>query len=123
MGTESLKIVVGADLKQAISAIGNLTDAMAGIGGAAVEATAGLNKIPLALRPIDAGKMKSLSDAVKSFKQEVAGFPKNPIPDPFKNIPKGANSAAFALQNVGRVAQDVPFGFIGIQNNLNPLLE
>lgn len=36
---------------------------------------------------------------------------------------KGSNQAAFALQNLGRVAQDAPFGFIGIQNNLNPLLE
>lgn len=36
---------------------------------------------------------------------------------------KGSNQAAFALTNLGRVAQDVPFGFIGIQNNLNPLLE
>lgn len=35
----------------------------------------------------------------------------------------GANQAAAALTNVGRVAQDLPFGFIGIQNNLNPLLE
>lgn len=35
----------------------------------------------------------------------------------------GTNSAAFALTNLGRVAQDAPFGFIGIQNNLNPLLE
>lgn len=35
----------------------------------------------------------------------------------------GANQASFALTNLGRVAQDAPFGFIGIQNNLNPLLE
>lgn len=35
----------------------------------------------------------------------------------------GANQAAAALTNVGRVAQDLPFGFIGIANNLNPLLE
>lgn len=39
------------------------------------------------------------------------------------SIAKGANQAGFALQNLGRVAQDAPFGFIGIQNNLNPLLE
>ena len=38
-------------------------------------------------------------------------------------VVKGSNSAAFALTNLGRVAQDAPFGFIGIQNNLNPLLE
>lgn len=38
-------------------------------------------------------------------------------------IAKGANQAGNALTNLGRVAQDAPFGFIGIQNNLNPLLE
>jgi hypothetical protein len=38
-------------------------------------------------------------------------------------VPAGANQAANALTNVGRVAQDLPFGFVGIQNNLNPLLE
>jgi len=40
-----------------------------------------------------------------------------------QNFAKGTNSANFALTNFGRVAQDAPFGFIGIQNNLNPLLE
>lgn len=38
-------------------------------------------------------------------------------------LSKGSNQAANALSNLGRVAQDAPFGFIGIQNNLNPLLE
>lgn len=40
-----------------------------------------------------------------------------------KSVAAGANQAGFALTNLGRVAQDLPFGFIGIQNNLNPLLE
>jgi hypothetical protein len=40
-----------------------------------------------------------------------------------KKAAAGTNTAAFALTNLGRVAQDAPFGFIGIQNNLNPLLE
>ena len=40
-----------------------------------------------------------------------------------KDFVKGSNSAAFALQNLGRVAQDAPYGFIGISNNINPLLE
>jgi hypothetical protein len=43
--------------------------------------------------------------------------------DSLKKAAPGANQAAAALTNVGRVAQDLPFGFIGIQNNLNPLLE
>ena len=36
---------------------------------------------------------------------------------------RGLNSATQSLTNIGRVAQDLPFGFIGIANNLNPLLE
>lgn len=40
-----------------------------------------------------------------------------------KKVVVGSNQAGFALTNLGRVAQDLPFGFIGIQNNLNPLLE
>lgn len=39
------------------------------------------------------------------------------------SVANGAGRASLALTNLGRVAQDAPFGFIGIQNNLNPLLE
>lgn len=35
----------------------------------------------------------------------------------------GSNQATTALTNLGRVVQDAPFGFIGIANNINPLLE
>jgi hypothetical protein len=34
-----------------------------------------------------------------------------------------SNQATNALSNLSRVAQDAPYGFIGIANNLNPLLE
>lgn len=40
-----------------------------------------------------------------------------------RNVAPGANQAGNALTNLGRIAQDAPFGFIGIQNNINPLLE
>lgn len=46
-----------------------------------------------------------------------------PAIDSFKKIIPGANQAGNALSNLSRVAQDAPFGFIGIQNNINPLLE
>lgn len=61
-------------------------------------------------------QIKNLVSAgsINSLKSLSAGF---------KDVVPGANSAGFALTNVGRVAQDLPFGFIGIQNNLNPLLE
>lgn len=38
-------------------------------------------------------------------------------------VPNSAGRATDALNNLGRVAQDAPFGFIAISNNLNPLLE
>lgn len=41
----------------------------------------------------------------------------------FKKLQSSSNSANLALINTGRVVQDLPYGFIGIANNLNPLLE
>ena len=40
-----------------------------------------------------------------------------------KTLPQGAGQATTALTNLGRVAQDAPFGFIGIANNIDPLLQ
>jgi uncharacterized protein YeeX (DUF496 family) len=40
-----------------------------------------------------------------------------------KQLTKGSNTAGQSLVNLGRIAQDAPFGFIGIQNNINPLIE
>lgn len=129
MATESLKIVIGADLGGAIANFNNLTVALTQTGEAAAGASALFAKIPASLRPINPAQMNALRDAVIQFKKEIGNIPKPPIPpippipDPFKKVIPGANAAGFALTNVGRVAQDLPFGFIGIQNNLNPLLE
>ncbi len=41
----------------------------------------------------------------------------------FKKLVPASNQATNSLTNLGRVVQDAPFGFIGIANNLNPLLE
>lgn len=45
------------------------------------------------------------------------------IPSKLQATGKASSEATLALGNLGRVAQDLPFGFIGIANNLNPLLE
>jgi hypothetical protein len=52
-----------------------------------------------------------------------AGQAANKSSNAFRPFTKGSNDATLALMNLGRVAQDAPFGFIGIANNLNPLLE
>jgi hypothetical protein len=41
----------------------------------------------------------------------------------FDKYNKSANTAIQTTTNLGRVVQDAPYGFIGIANNLNPLLE
>ena len=57
---------------------------------------------------------KALSSTAKASSEATTAFGK---------AGGGVNQAANALTNLSRVAQDAPFGFIGIQNNLNPLLE
>jgi len=39
------------------------------------------------------------------------------------NLTAGSAQAGQSLQNLSRIAQDAPFGFIGIANNINPLVE
>lgn len=41
----------------------------------------------------------------------------------FNRLPANSAQATNALSNLSRVAQDAPYGFMGIANNLNPLLE
>ncbi len=60
---------------------------------------------------VDAGLKRSAQQAAQAGAALSGGYT------------KAANQAAFATSNLSRVVQDAPFGFIGIQNNLNPLLE
>lgn len=41
----------------------------------------------------------------------------------YRPFVKGSNEALRATIDLGRVLQDAPFGFIGIANNINPLIE
>lgn len=59
--------------------------------------------------------IKETETALKSIKNIDTDFGKKIVP--------GANQAASALTNMGRIASDAPFGFIAIQNNLDPLIQ
>lgn len=67
------------------------------------------------------GLKTGMNDARKELASTAVAATK--LDSSLKGGAKGTNQAANALTNLGRVAQDAPFGFIGIQNNLNPLLE
>jgi hypothetical protein len=47
----------------------------------------------------------------------------NQLANSFSKVPNASNQANQALINSGRVLQDLNYGFMGIANNLNPLLE
>jgi hypothetical protein len=59
--------------------------------------------------------------AVQNIQQTVTAT--NSLGTAFQKLPNTSNQATYALSNLSRVAQDAPYGFIGIANNLNPLLE
>jgi hypothetical protein len=62
-----------------------------------------------------------INRAIDVTKSKIAAF--NSIRDPLKSLTSSTGQATVAMVNLGRVLQDAPFGFIGIANNLNPLLE
>jgi len=63
--------------------------------------------------------LKNTTDALKTTAAEA-----KKTGDALKsNLNNGANTAGQSLTNLSRIAQDAPFGFIGIANNINPLIE
>lgn len=65
---------------------------------------------------------KSTSKVSQALAQSSASMARNAA-NMGGSIAKGAGTATFAMTNLGRVLQDAPYGFLGIANNLNPLLE
>jgi hypothetical protein len=63
--------------------------------------------------------LKNTTDALKTTATEA-----KKTGDALKsNLNAGSAQAAQSLQNLSRIAQDAPFGFLGIANNINPLVE
>jgi hypothetical protein len=65
---------------------------------------------------------KSSAKVSQSLSQSSAQIAKNAAAMG-GSVKKGSNEAMQSLTNLSRVAQDAPYGFIGIANNINPLLE
>ena len=59
--------------------------------------------------------------AVQNIQETVTAT--NQLGAAFNRLPANSAQATNALSNLSRVAQDAPYGFMGIANNLNPLLE
>jgi hypothetical protein len=68
---------------------------------------------------------KSGKRAADGLSQPLANVPAaiDKVNASLKKLPETSNGATQSLINLGRVVQDAPFGFLGIANNLNPLVE
>jgi hypothetical protein len=119
MATAELKVRIDAEtgelkkgLDQANQKLGTFASkANSSVGGVAKSFTL-LNNTKFTFGQNYVSASQALANQAKKTSETLGG-----------SVAKGSNQAAFALTNLGRVAQDAPFGFIGIQNNLNPLLE
>jgi hypothetical protein len=64
------------------------------------------------------GEINYLNNQIKNLNTTISSLNQK-----MNTIGRPAGDATNALSNLSRVAQDAPYGFIGIANNLNPLLE
>lgn len=71
----------------------------------------------------DGKEFERLSVQVAKVKNEIKGINTAAASGSLKKLGKSSVDASGDLINLGRVVQDAPFGFLGIANNLNPLIE
>lgn len=64
------------------------------------------------------GEINYLNTQIKNLNGTITGLNQQ-----MNKVGRPTADATNALSNLSRVAQDAPYGFIGIANNLNPLLE
>lgn len=88
-----------------------MADLLVTVGADATQYTQGMQQVARTAQTTASTVTQSLAQAAASAQSSGSA------------IARSSAQASNALTNLGRVAQDAPFGFIGIQNNINPLLE
>lgn len=128
---EGLKLVIGAETSKAEQALKRFDALMNDTGTEAVKLGSTFSKA-FGRAPLQ--DLTNLNKSFASFKANASNFKIAGLGPQFSSsvkdanaqlqkLPNTSNQATAALINLGRVAQDAPFGFLGIANNLNPLLE
>ncbi len=79
--------------------------------------SADINSAVTGLQKVEA-QMKKATTSGQVFSANVVKANQS-----LQKIPAASGQATQSLTNLSRVAQDAPYGFIGIANNINPLLE
>jgi hypothetical protein len=66
----------------------------------------------------DVAEIQKLQTNVKGLETQISS-----LRGGMQKLTPASNTATQSLTNLSRIAQDAPFGFIGIANNINPLVE
>jgi hypothetical protein len=113
MATEQLQIKIGAEVSGVTQALNILQNQLARL-----QRLASLPNLSFDQLERLQGMMAKTGAQITKF--EAVAKRTGPA---LSSVRPGANEATQSLVNLSRVAQDAPFGFIGISNNINPLLE
>lgn len=124
----AMDIVIGADVQKAIAGLEHLSDELMQMSKTGVTSIEQLNRAMATIREsaakaTDIGQLAKFNTVLEKLSGEAIRLKNIKLGDALKNIKPGADQAANALTNMGRIVRDAPFGFIAIQNNLNPMLE
>ena len=111
------------DASNAIASISNLQSKVQGLQNS-LKTSTGLNSFYAALNKTTAaaGALAAKSAGLNNFFGKIQSSSKQAA-NGLNNLKGAGNEASQTLLNFGRVAQDAPFGILGIANNLNPLVE
>jgi len=113
---EGLKINITADVAQA-------TQGLSAVEVRATQLQINIQKLQNVIA--NTTSQKKLSSALSALDQQQRAYNQTLVASSNKlgGVSPSANQATAAITNLSRVVQDAPFGFIGIANNINPLLE
>lgn len=84
-------------------------------------AAQGLSLLERQVQSFGSGVKKIIPQSEQAFKKFASSI--NTLPTALSKLPASSGPATQSLIDLSRVAQDAPYGFIGIANNINPLLE
>lgn len=117
---EELEIIIGADVTKAQDALNSFTNSIKILENQ----LARLNKIA-SLPDLNTNQLQRVNALIKSTENQLNSLKTRAeqLKPSFDKMAQGASAANIALINTGRVLQDLPFGIIGVANNINPLLE
>lgn len=128
MSLEQLQIKIGADVSGVISNVAKADNSIGQLTHSLDDLQQKLKaKQNLLITEKDIGKIHQYQNDIVALKGRIQEVSKitigGTVVNSLNKIPKASNEAANSLNNLSRIAQDAPFGFIGISNNINPMLE